>query len=254
MKKSQLAAQLYTLRDFMQTPHDFQGSLEKVRKIGYEAVQISGVASLAEKDIVKMCSDLGLSIIATHEPGNDICDNTQKVIDHLKALGCRCTAYPWPHVFSLTHTGAVLFAKKLNAAAEKMAAAGLELSYHNHDIEFARLDGEYLLDIIYREAPALKAELDVFWVAAGGNDPVEWIEKMAGRQTLIHLKEYGVANKGGRQMRAVGDGNLKWDRIIPAAEKAGVKHFIVEQDDCNGKCPFDELERSFRFISEHFFD
>ncbi len=253
MKKCQLAAQLYTLRDFMQTKFDVVGSLETVKKIGYDAVQASGSIAVSSEEFAKICNDLDLKIIATHEPSADIFDNPDKVIDRLKTLNCKCTAYPWPHVRPFTHTGAILFAKHLNEIAEKLAANGRELSYHNHDIEFSRIDGELLIDIIYREAPALKAELDVFWVAAGGQDPVKWINKLAGRQTLLHLKEYGISIKGGRQMRAIGDGNLDWDAIIAAGEKAGVQYFIVEQDECNGQCPFDELARSYKFISERYF-
>jgi sugar phosphate isomerase/epimerase len=254
MKKCQLAAQLYTLRDFMKTPFDVAGSLETVKKIGYDAVQASGSVGVSAEEFANLCKKFDLKIIATHEPSGDIFDEPDKAIAHLKTLNCKNTAYPWPHVRPFTHTGAVLFAKKLNELAEKFAANGCELSYHNHDIEFARLDGELILDIIYREAPALKAELDVFWVAAGGQDPVKWINKLAGRQTLLHLKEYGINNtKGGREMRAIGDGNLDWDAIISAGEKAGVQYFIVEQDECNGQSPFSELARSYKFISERYF-
>lgn len=252
MKKSQLAAQLYTVRDFIQTGFDIAGSLEKIKKIGYDAVQVSAMGKIDESGLLKICDGLGLKIIATHDGSSTYFDDLDSEIAHMKALNCQCTAYPWPHILPLTHTGAVLYARRLNAIAEKMAAAGLELSYHNHDIEFKKLDGEFLLDIIYREAPALKAELDVFWVAAAAQDPVKWINKLSGRQSLIHLKDFGVGAKGGRQMRAIGDGNLDWKAIIPAAEAAGVKYFIVEQDDCNGADPFDELARSFEYISRNF--
>lgn len=252
MKKSQLAAQLYTVRDFIQTGFDIAGSLEKIKKIGYDAVQVSAMGKIDESELLKICNGLGLKIIATHDGSSTYFDDLDSEIARLKALNCQCTAYPWPHILPLTHTGAVLYARRLNAIAEKMAAAGLELSYHNHDIEFKKLDGEFLLDIIYREAPALKAELDVFWVAAAAQDPVKWINKLSGRQSLIHLKDFGVGAKGGRQMRAIGDGNLDWKAIIPAAEAAGVKYFIVEQDDCNGADPFDELARSFEYISRNF--
>lgn len=252
MKKSQLAAQLYTVRDFIQTGFDIAGSLEKIKKIGYDAVQVSAMGKIDESELLKICDGLGLKIIATHDGSSTYFDDLDSEIAHMKALNCQCTAYPWPHILPLTHTGAVLYARRLNAIAEKMAAAGLELSYHNHDIEFKKLDGEFLLDIIYREAPALKAELDVFWVAAAAQDPVKWINKLSGRQSLIHLKDFGVGAKGGRQMRAIGDGNLDWKAIIPAAEAAGVKYFIVEQDDCNGADPFDELARSFEYISRNF--
>lgn len=254
MKKSQLAAQLYTVRDFMKTPDDVAGTFEYVRKIGYEAVQLSGLCPMEEELIVKYAADNGLTICATHESGATIINEVDSVIERLKKLSCKHTAYPHPHAFPRTYRGAVEFAHKLNDAAEKMAKEGLVLSYHNHAQEFIRYNGEYLLDIIYNNAPALQAEIDTFWVQAGGQNPVKWINKMAGRQPLLHLKDYGIGFGFGRIMQSIGSGSLEWNEIIPAGEKGGVEYFIVEQDDCNGINPFDALRSSYEYISENFFE
>lgn len=254
MKKSQLAAQLYTLRDFLKTPDDVAGSLEKVKAIGYDAVQISGMGPIEEELLVKYAKDNGLTICATHESSAKIFDETDEVIARLKKLSCKHTAYPHPHYFPRTYNGAVMFARKLNTAAEKMAKEGLVLSYHNHASEFVKHDGEFFLDIIYREAPLLKAELDTFWVQSGGQDPVSWIEKLAGREPLLHLKDYGMNFAYERTMESIGSGNLNWKAIMDAAAKAGVEYYIVEQDNCNGIDPFDALAKSYRYISENFFE
>ena len=255
MKKSQLAAQLYTVRDFLKTPDDVAGSLEKIKKIGYDAVQLSGLGPIDEELLVRYAKDNGLVICATHEGSAKIFDEIDSVIERLKKLSCKHTAYPHPHYFPRTRNGAVMFARKLNEAAEKMAKEGLVLSYHNHASEFVKHDsGEFFLDIIYNEAPLLKAELDTFWVQAGGQDPVKWITKLAGRQDLLHLKDYGMNFAYERVMQPIGSGNLYWDDIMEAAKKAGVEYYIVEQDNCNGIDPFDALASSYRFISERYFE
>lgn len=255
MKKSQLAAQLYTLRDFLKTPDDIAGTLEKVKKIGYDAVQLSGMGPIEEEKLLQYIKDNDLVICATHENSIKIFDETDFVIERLKKLSCKHTAYPHPHYFPRTRHGAVMFARKLNEAAEKMAKEGLVLSYHNHAAEFIKYDqGDFFLDIIYNEAPLLKAELDTYWVQTGGQDPAKWITKLAGRQDLLHLKDYGINSAYERTMEPIGRGNLCWDEIMEAAKKAGVEYYIVEQDNCNGLDPFEALAISYRFISERYFE
>lgn len=251
MKHSQLAAQLYTVRDYAKTTADFAGTMKKIKAIGYEAVQVSGIGPVPEDEIRRISEGEGLTICATHENGATIIDNVDSVIARLKAINCKYTAYPWPHIVPATHYGAVDMAKKLNASAEKMAAAGLGLCYHNHAIEFQRLDGELLLDIYYNNAPALLGEIDTFWVQAGGGNPVEWVKKLAGRMPLLHLKEFAVSGND-KRMSYIGGGNLDWKNIIAAGEAGGVEYYIVEQDDCNGMCPFEALKRSYDYLTENF--
>ena len=253
MKKHQLAVQLYTLRNFLQTPEDIARSLAKVKAIGYDTIQVSGMGEIEESRLMEITADCGLEICATHEPGARICDETDAVIERLKKLNCRHTAYPFPHLPLKTKADVLLLAEKLNATALAMKKAGITLSYHNHALEFARVDGELVLDLIYKNAPALSAEIDTFWIQTGGQDPAEWISRFPGREPLLHLKEYGIID-GERKMFAIGDGNLNWDAIIQTANSCGVEYYIVEQDDCNGKDPFDELKRSYDFISQRYFD
>ena len=253
MKKSQLAAQLYTLREYIKTPADIAKTLEKVKAIGYDAVQVSGMGPIDEAELMKIVNDNGLIICATHEAGSKICDDTDAVIERLKKLNCRYTAYPYPHNPFTSREIVLDCAAKLNVAAEKMAKEGITLCYHNHAMEFGRFDGELILETIYKNAPALQAEIDTFWVQSGGQNPVDWINRFPGRQPLLHLKEYGIIGNE-RRMFAVGNGNLDWQTIIAAGERCGVEYFIVEQDDCNGIDPFEELRNSYNYIAENFFN
>ena len=253
MKPNQLAAQLFTLYKYIRTPEDVAKTLPKVRETGYEAIQVSGMCPIDEAELMKIAADCGLTICATHEAGAKICDEPEAVIERLKKLNCRHTAYAYPHLPLKTKADVLALAGKLNNAAIAMAKEGLTLSYHNHAIEFARIEGELILDLIYQNAPALNAELDTFWVQTGGQNPVDWIKRFPGKQPLLHLKEYGIIDRE-RKMLSVGSGNLNWKEIIAAGAAGGVEYFIVEQDDCNGLDPFDELKRSYNFIAENFFD
>ncbi len=246
MKKNQIAVQLYTLRDYLKTPGDIAATLKKVKAIGYDAVQVSGMGPIPEEELVRILDGEGLICCATHEPGKTIVENPGAVIERLRRLNCKYTAYPFPHAIPSCHTDVVTLARSLDAAARQLAAAGQVLTYHNHAIEFEKFEGHTMLDIIYDQAPALQGELDTFWIQHGGCNPVSWIKKLSGRLPLLHLKEFGI--KGNQiTMFHIGGGNLDWRAIIDAADAAGTEWFIVEQDVCQID-PFESLRLSFDYL------
>ena len=159
------------------------------------------------------------------------------------------------------------FAKEANEYALKLKEDGIDLYYHNHHVEFVRYDGEFLLDIIRTNAPALGFELDSHWIHRGGQDPVKFIKKYAGSIRLVHLKDYRIGEmpipEGGVdftskegmmkfmsnftnivQFAEVGEGTLDMPAIIQAGLEGGGEYFLVEQDDCYGRDPFDSLKIS----------
>lgn len=253
MKLSQVAAQLFTVREHCKTAADFAKSMTKVKAIGYQAVQVSGVGPIPEDEIVRICRGEGLTICATHEGGQVICDDTQKVIDRLGKLGCRYTAYPWPHTNPTTEADVKALAASLDKAGEKLRAAGQVLCYHNHAIEFRKVGApgarRTMLDLLYDETDPrnLQGEPDTYWVQAGGGDPVEWCTRLHRRLPLLHVKDYGIREGNAATMMEVGAGCLNWRAIVAAADKAGCEWFIVEQDVCPGD-PFDSLAQSFAYV------
>lgn len=251
IKHSQLAAQLYTLRDFLKTPEDMAQTLAKVKEIGYEAVQLSGLGPMEDQVVADLIRESGLNPCASHDKAAMIFDDPEAVIARLDLIGCKHTAYPSPHLQTLdTRENVLEWISVLEKSAQKINAAGLTLSYHNHAREFCKFDGEIMLEMIYKYAPSLWVEIDTFWIQAGGQNPIDWINKFPGRQKLLHLKDFGIiANE--RVMRPIGSGNLDWDGIFEAAEKSGVEYYIVEQDVCQ-KDPFESLADSYNFITGRF--
>lgn len=254
MKTRQIAAQLYTLRNFLKTPADIATSLKKVRAIGYEAVQVSGMGPIPEADLVAICRGEGLTICGTHEPGATILDQPEAVIERLQKLGCTLTAYPYPAGIEFGDAECVAtLIRKLDAAGAKLREAGFTLTYHNHATEFYRANGRTILRQIYDETdPAnVKSELDTYWVQYGGGNPVQWVQDMAGRIPWLHCKDYAVTADNKVVYAEVGNGNLDWPAILSAAEAGGCEWFIVEQDTCPGD-PFDSLAASFEFLRKNF--
>lgn len=255
MNISQVAAQLYTIRDWLKTPADIARSLTRVREIGYRSVQLSGLGPIETDELKKILSGEGLTCSSTHEDSTLILDEPERVADKLNALGCTYTAYPFPRGISLQGMTEVKdFASRLNRSGRLLRERGITLTYHNHNIEFIRIDGMPILEILYEETDPeyLQGEIDTYWVQAGGASPVEWCERLKGRLPLLHLKDYGVNEERQAVFREIGQGNLNWPVIIRAAEASGCGWFIVEQDAnwIDGD-PFKSLGVSLEFIRDH---
>lgn len=251
--KKNLAAQLYTIREYTKTPKDIAESMKKIKAIGYDAVQISGLGPIDNKELANILDGEGLVCCASHDSGALLFDKTDEVIERLHAVKCPYTAYPYPHVKWTCEEDCVKLAAGLNEVGARLKAAGITLCYHNHALEFEKFNGRTVLDILYSASTAenLKGEPDTYWVQQGGANPVTWIKKLSGRLPLLHLKDSGFRD-GKQIMTEIGSGNLEWKPILEAADEAGCLWYIVEQDVCPG-CPFESLKMSYDYLSENFF-
>jgi sugar phosphate isomerase/epimerase len=252
-------------------------TLRKVSAIGYNAVEISQIPMTSENvsELDRARGELGMDIAALSVametpkgmPGDSLKDHFDKVVDDARTLGStllRIGMLPFPAMKSI---GAVVdFAKQANDYAERLQEHGIGLYYHNHHIEFAKFDGKYMLDIIAENSPAMGMEIDVHWVQRGGLDPVRTLEKYAGRTAMVHLKDYRIGQlpesafgllgfgdvagfmaefKDVVQFAEVGEGNLDFPAIIPAAREAGARYLLVEQDQLYGRTVWDALQTSY---------
>ncbi|WP_311380829.1 sugar phosphate isomerase/epimerase [Arthrobacter sp. ISL-28] len=252
-------------------------TLRKVSAIGYNAVEISQIPMTAENvtELDRSRSELGMDIAALSVametpkgmPGDSLKDHFDKIVDDAKRLDARLLRIgmlPFPAMKSI---GAVVdFAKLANEYAERLQEHGIGLYYHNHHIEFAKFDGKCMLDIIADNSPAMGMEIDVHWVQRGGLDPVRTLTKYAGRTAMVHLKDYRIGElpqsafgllesgnvagfmaefKDVVQFAEVGEGNLDFPAIIPAAQAAGARYMLVEQDQLYGRSVWDALQTSY---------
>jgi sugar phosphate isomerase/epimerase len=250
MKTEKIAVQLYTLRDFTKTPTDFAATMKRVREIGYDAVELAGTAGLPPAEAAKIVLDAGLQICSSHESTELILGQPQQVGDRLGEFGISHAVYAYPAGVDLSVPAQVdKMIAGLDAAGAVLRRAGMTLCYHNHALEYFQRDGRTVLDDIFaRTSPEhLQAELDIHWVQAGGGNPAEACRRLAGRLPLLHVKDYTVTAKGERIFAEVGHGNLNIPEILTAAEAAGCKWFIVEQDTCPGD-PFECITRSLDYL------
>lgn len=250
MKLHQVAIQLYTLRDFTKTPRDIAATMKKVREIGYQSVQASALGPIAEEELLNILDGEGLTLCATHEPADMILDEPERVVERLRKLNCKYTAYPHPKGIDFSSEAAVSqWIDRLDRAGKILHDAGQVLTYHNHHHEFRRLGGKTILERIFEgtDPQHLQGELDTYWVQFGGGDPVGWCAKLPARLPLLHLKDYAVGEESKVSYAEIGYGNLDFPAIISAAEKSDCEWFIIEQDTCPGD-PFDSIRKSFDYI------
>jgi sugar phosphate isomerase/epimerase len=129
--------------------------------------------------------------------------------------------------------------------ARGLADRAIRLGYHNHDFEFAPLDGTTAWDILLAELPPdVEIELDVFWAAAGGRDPAAEIRATADRVRLLHMKDRAPGPD--LQDAPAGEGTLDFPGIVEAARAAGVEWYIVEQDE--PRAPLDDIARALHYL------
>jgi sugar phosphate isomerase/epimerase len=152
-----------------------------------------------------------------------------------------------PNIFPNSYEGYTRFIKKINEICKTLKGEGLTFGYHNHNVEFQKFNGICALDRLVEECPGMNVILDLFWVQAGGANPVKHLEKYKGRIKLVHFKDYRMSGWD-RKFAEIGQGNLDWDIIIPLCEKNGIPYAVIEQDGDFLSDPFDSLAMSRDYL------
>jgi len=246
---ARLAAQLYTVREFTQTPDGLASTLERVRAIGYTAVQLSAIGPIGVDQVRSMLDDAGLVACNTHVPFDRLQHDLPVVIDEHRTLRCRHLAVgSIDRVYRADGAaGYRRFAHEAEEIGRRLADAGMTFSYHHHGFEFERFPGTpgTALEIIFGETEPryVQAELDTYWIQYGGGDPVWWIRRMERRMPVVHLKDMAI-QRNEQIMTEVGTGNLNWPAILDACRAARVEWYAVEQDVCQ-RDPFESLAISY---------
>lgn len=249
--------QLYTVRGVL--AKDPAGTLERIAAIGYRELEILQ----GSLDVVApIAARLGLSIVSVHLDGPTAAgEGLAAFAVQAKAHGIRHLVVPFVPPADRPREGDGLrrLGQRLARMAGEARAAGLELGYHNHAFEFAAgADGARWLDVLMRETAAagMKLQLDVFWAAAAGADPVSVIGQYPDRLISLHLKDKAAglpASLAESQVPReafveVGSGSLDMPAILSAARAAGIQHFFVEQDQTPGD-PVESLRKSYAYLA-----
>lgn len=251
MNIENIAAQMYTLRECTQTPEGLRDALQKVKAIGYKAVQISGIGPIDPALVKQYADESGLTICATHVPWNRLVNDLDALAEEHKLWNCKYVGLgSLPGEYQSSLEGYRNFTKLASEMARTLKEKhGLHFIYHNHDFEFTKFDGISALEFMVQETDpdVFGFELDLYWVQAGGGSPVDWVRKVEGRMGVVHLKDMAIVDR--RQVFAeIGEGNMNYKAIVEVCRATGVEWFVVEQDVCR-RDPFESLEISYKYLN-----
>ncbi|HKW41211.1 MAG TPA: sugar phosphate isomerase/epimerase [Gemmatimonadales bacterium] len=245
-KLTRVGLQLYTVRDEMKK--DVEGTIARVAATGYTEVEFAGYFGKSPADIRAMLDRHGLTAPSTHvgaiEP-----DAWKAALDAAHVIGHRYIVFPWIPVERRTGLDAYKrFGADFNRAAEQARAAGLQFAYHNHDFEFAPVEGKLPYDVLLTETdPKLvQMEMDLYWITKGGQDPLTYFARWPGRFPMVHVKD--SMGPPEHKMADVGAGKIDWKRIFGKQEQAGIKHFFVEHDQPAD--PFASIRASCEYLKQ----
>jgi len=252
-----LGVQLFTVRK--EAERDLPHVLDQIRRIGYEEVETyAGIYTFSAAALRHMIVDAGLRVPSGHFNYDDL--GTR--FEYATELGvdwvvCSMIAPAmWDSV-----AGFQTAARQFNAWGKLAKERGLRFAFHNHDYEFRPLPSAGAAektgyDVLLAETdPQLVFfEVDVYWAAQAGRDPVTLMKRLGPRLKLLHLKDraagfpisYDMDAESGH-FEPVGKGSLDWKAILAEGERLGVEHYFVEQDQTHGPA-IDAVRASYGYL------
>lgn len=243
--------QLYTVRENLGSAEEIEETFSKIKSIGYDTIQTySGIKSVSPKKLGNLAKNAKLEVCGAFVDFEMMKTDGEKSNETALALGTKDLGTSWMSFENEDEIISLL--DGINRSAENLAPYGIKFSYHNHYKEFERYKDATAFDFLMNNTPADKVSFcfDTYWAQLGGVDVREYIRRLSGRLDILHLKDYCIKN-GNIVFAPVGDGNLFWDGIIKEAENAGVKHYVVEQDNCGDMDVFEAIERSREFLEKY---
>jgi sugar phosphate isomerase/epimerase len=279
--KKPLGVQLYALGEAAQK--DLAGTLRRLAAIGYTDFELPGLYGRSPKDLRADADAAGVRFGSIHmglparlPPGAlTLMSSPQQIADALGTLGIAKAVLPIPllpddfHVPTGGNMRDVLVAgveaggldmwKRMAALLNERAVAlkpyGIDMGYHNHNMEFKPQGGTTGWEVLLKELdPRLVfIELDLGWISAAGLDVAAEIRRLKGRIRMVHVKDIKASTAPNFVLQQdpveVGLGMLDWRKILPACADAGVQHYYVEQEPPFSRDRFDSMKLSHDFLA-----
>jgi sugar phosphate isomerase/epimerase len=230
-----LGFQTFPIRDRL--GKDFPGTLRTMAGYGYKLTELCSPAgykdigfgflsAMKTADIKSTITDAGLQCPSCHFGSAELFDHIDESIEFAHAMGLSqmiCSTFWLPKTATLSDYQAA--ADKLNKAAEKIKAAGLRTGFHNHEFEFAQLEGQLIYDaLMTRFDPQLVQMQFQTEVINLGYKAADYFNKYPGRFLSSHLSDWTADKKE----VPIGQGVIDWPTFFQAAKTGGVNNFFVE--------------------------
>ncbi|HEX8711606.1 MAG TPA: sugar phosphate isomerase/epimerase [Terracidiphilus sp.] len=230
-----IGVQLYTVRDVL--PKDVAGTLAAIRKIGYQNVE-TYVAEykMSAKELRTAILNAGLAVPSGHFGYNDF----ESRFDYAKELGLECIVCSMiPETVANSADGYKRGAEQYNKWGEQAKKMGMRFGFHNHDVEFKKYGNVTGFDVLmkYTDPALVEWQMDCYWVAQAGHDPVAMLQRYGHRMQSLHLKDRKpnvptsfTTGASAAHFTEVGRGTLNWKAIFRLAVENHIPYMFVEQD------------------------
>jgi sugar phosphate isomerase/epimerase len=260
-----IGLQLYSVKDVIEG--DLKGILQQLGAIGYKEVesypgQKGHYFGHTPAEFKAMLNDAGMQLVSSHfgsgsrtdKPGSwqqaTLLQNFEQLAEKAAQTGQKYLTCSSLHD-SLRKTPDDLkrTADLFNKAGQTCKRAGVQFAYHNHAFEFEKVGNVVLYDYLLdnTDPETVKYELDMFWVVAGGQDPLAYFNKYPNRFPLGHVKDMDKSDK--TKNTEVGSGSIDYTKILDAAKEKGMQHFFVEQESFT-RPSMESMRMNYEYLSK----
>lgn len=239
--------QLYTLRDvIVDNP---EGTLRQVAEYGYNQIesyegQMGMFWGLGNTGFKQLMDELDMTIISSHA---NVFEDFERKANEAAEIDMKYIVCPWigPQD-SLDDYREI--AEQFNGMGEVANSAGIRFAYHNHAYTFEEQEGQMPQDVLMEntDPDLVEYQMDIYWVAAAGQDPAEWLQRYPGRFTSGHVKD--LSNGNDPESTILGTGILNYQELLPVAAENGMEDFIVEQEAYTGTTPMDAIRENAEYM------
>ncbi len=248
-----VAVQLYSVRRDMAA--GMERTLAEIAEMGYRHVEFAGFFGRSAEQVRAVLDANGLRCVSAHLGMDELLADPRERLSFLRTIGADFAVIPGVDPARLRDPEELArLAAEISRIGSILREGGIRLLYHNHDFEFARIGGEYLLDMLYASVPPdlLQLELDTCWADHAGQDPAAYIARYAGRVPLIHLKDY-ASDGAAFEFRVLGTGRMDIPAVLQACTPAGTECLVVEHDEAQpGVTDMDMARRGREYLSGRF--
>lgn len=248
-KKYPIGLELYSVRGALM--RDLQDTVRQVAKMGYEAVEFYAPyfswTFPQAKDVRSLLDDVGMRCYSTHNNFTSFTTGFDKAVELNQILGTRCLVLASAPNTARGLEGWKQLCGQLTEATTKLQTHGLTAGFHNHQTEWAILDGDQrIMDVVAANTPKeFVLQFDVGTCMEAGADPIAWIKANPGRIRSLHLKDWAPGTrqdeKGYRTL--FGEGVSPWREICAAAEATGGVEFYLMEQEGSRYSEFETAER-----------
>jgi len=235
----EIGLQLYSLRN--EFKKDVPGTFAKIKSWGITKLEDGndGTQGYTMKEYKALLASYDLEIVSASAAFDELESQPNTAAERAVDYGARYLVCFW-----IPHNGSNYTVEDnqkaiavFNKAGKLLKENGVTLVYHPHGYEFRPYKETSLMDDMIQKAEYFDFEMDVYWFAHAGEDPVEWLRRYPGKFKLMHLKdcEKGVAgnNRGESDVETnvvLGTGQIDIAAVVAEAKKMGIEYLFIEDE------------------------